>query len=847
MCPVFSKKLHRTRITKALSTAFAKCRLVTLTAPMGYGKTLAGKDFIASRRSRSFYLSIRKGPHQAAYAWELASAQLLEQGATIARHMQAAGLPRDDINLRHLLSMCKKLTASKAAFLLLDDYHHAESPEINRIIEQLARENIPGLRVLLLSRTRPGLALEDLRIKGHVEMFGKELLAFSEQEAKDLFALYDSADSRLAEQAWLFSEGWPVALQMSLQSHLSGASAGPARDLEKLISETIFSAREEDERRLLLSVPLLDSFTPEEAAYLSKDQTAPQRLRALCDKGAFLDYSPLTNAYTLHGIFKSYLTARLAEELAPEKRENDRAELYRRTGECLIGKGDFLQAIRFFHKAGQERDMLRILQLFEGPGEAFFLAFDPEGVAAIIETVPWSVRCQCPIGYLGFILYYSLRVNQQKGARILEEAEQHFAAGQCLPLEMEKRVQAEMLFMRGAMSFNDIRAMYAYYEKAHSLLPDRSLLMDNQISWTFTSPHLAFLYLQQPGDYKDIVVFYRQKARFFQALSSSLAGATDLFLAEHLLETHDALSAHSPLAKATSRAMESGQTASLISAAFIQARLRLFQGQAQQAWDALEEIAPVVRNAGHHIRDFTLDLCRGYIAAVLNNKAKIPEWLLSDAVHPPDSFIQSSLFAYVVRGKALMVMQDWTRLDALADGIKPLADKLDIVFGRIHLHIFKAVVAMRRNNTSRALDALAQAVELARPDDIFISLAEYGKHLSALQQLLLQLQPQDKYLIILGKLIRKYARFSHQQTPLLTTREQDIMEKAILGASNKDIGEQLGIAPGSVANTLSRIYTKLGAKNRMEAAGIWRELGGVAEITVFNDLPADRPYVFGAD
>ncbi|MDL2207898.1 hypothetical protein LJB82_04170, partial [Desulfovibrio sp. OttesenSCG-928-M16] len=765
---VSKKRIYRKRVTRALAEAFAKNRLVVLTAPMGYGKTLAGKDFIASRRSRTSYVSIRKGPHQAAYAWELVSAQLLDQGAPIARHMQSMGLPRDDVTLQHLLGMCKKLTSDNPVMLFFDDYHHAESPEINRIFEQLTREHIPGLRILLMSRVRPGLPLEDLRVKGQAAILGQELLAFSLQEAKDLFALYGCTDSQPAEQAWRFSEGWPAAISMSLQSYLSGGGIEPVSDLEKLISETIFSARREDEQRLLLHLPLVDSFTAEEAAYLSDDPAAPHRLRMLFDQGSFLGYSPLTKTYTLPGIFKSYLTARLEEDVLPGSLAVDKPELYRRAGECLVEKGDFLQALRLFHKAGQEQDLVRILQLFEGPGEGFFLAFDPAGVLAIIEDIPWSVRRQCPIGYLGFILYYALRVNREQGAKMLEEAVRQFAPGQTLAREMENRIQAEMLFMRGAMHFNDLRTMYAYYEQAHSLLPGRSLLMDDQISWTFTSPHVAFLYLQQPGDYKDLVTFFSQKAPFLQELSGSLAGATDLFLAEYLLETHDALSAHSPLAKAMSRAMETGQTASLIPAAFTQARLRLFHGQTEQAWDTLEEITPVVQKAGHHIRDFTLDLCRGYIAAVLNDKANIPEWLLSGVLHPPDSFIQSSIFAYVVRGKALMVMRDWTRLAALAEGVASLVDKLDIVFGRIHLLIFKAVVAVHRNQTSRALDALVQAVELARPDDIFISLAEYGRHVSALHQLLYLHYSQDKYMVILGKLIRKYARFSHSQAPLLT-------------------------------------------------------------------------------
>jgi DNA-binding NarL/FixJ family response regulator len=52
----------------------------------------------------------------------------------------------------------------------------------------------------------------------------------------------------------------------------------------------------------------------------------------------------------------------------------------------------------------------------------------------------------------------------------------------------------------------------------------------------------------------------------------------------------------------------------------------------------------------------------------------------------------------------------------------------------------------------------------------------------------------------------------------LTPRETRIIAAIVEGASNKDIGEQLGVSEQTVKNNLSAIFDKLGVANRLELA-----------------------------
>jgi DNA-binding CsgD family transcriptional regulator len=64
-----------------------------------------------------------------------------------------------------------------------------------------------------------------------------------------------------------------------------------------------------------------------------------------------------------------------------------------------------------------------------------------------------------------------------------------------------------------------------------------------------------------------------------------------------------------------------------------------------------------------------------------------------------------------------------------------------------------------------------------------------------------------------------------EQKAILNERQTKILALASAGFKSKEIGEELGMTFGAVRNQLSRIYRKLGAKNRAEAIAKGIEIG----------------------
>ena len=55
---------------------------------------------------------------------------------------------------------------------------------------------------------------------------------------------------------------------------------------------------------------------------------------------------------------------------------------------------------------------------------------------------------------------------------------------------------------------------------------------------------------------------------------------------------------------------------------------------------------------------------------------------------------------------------------------------------------------------------------------------------------------------------------------MLTERQRGILESAVRGFTNKEIGSQFGLSPLSVKKYLSTVFVKIGAANRAEAVAI---------------------------
>ncbi len=818
-----TRLLQRTGITHTLARAVSSYSLVVLTAPMGYGKTTAARELLRQLGHRIFYLTVSPGLNTAMYLWDRACGQLAAQGSEMAPILQRLGFPADTIQLHRTLQYGREYLAGRPTLLVIDDYHYVESPGIHGLIEAMVREDIPGLRLLLISREKPPLPLEDLCLKGRATQFDSGLLCFTQEEASLFFQLHGITSKAVADDAWAFSEGWPAALWLGLQNYQTHGVVATTRNVNGLLESAVFSRYSDEEKRLLLQLSHLTDFTPRQAATISSDGAAPRLLAALQEKNTFLNYDPVTDSYRPHSLFKGFLTTVLSHGSDPVCSSIDRNALWRRTGQWFAAEGDFLQAVRAFAVAGTEEDLLQILQIFEQPGDGLLVMFDPEGTARICQSIPWTVRFRCPIGHLAFIYHYMSRVSINAALPLLAEAETRFAAEQSLSPDMKRRIQGEIALIHGIDTFNDLFAMRVAHKKAHALLQGRSFISHRRLIWTFGSPHAGFLYVREAGSYRELVELVEKDLHYYQDLSDGCSmGGQDLFRAELLLEQGIFKKVESHIMKAVYRASGKDQLSTIIGANFTLARLGLARGEGKAALTQLHDLAPQVDKWGNPLLANSLDMSIGYIAACCGLCDSIPRWLRDGDMTAKRSFYQGATFARVVFGKALMLKKDWVTLEALAQDIPAQFGPHPSLFGHIHALTLEAIAAFHLYGLEEGAACMRRAVELARPDGIDLTIGEYGRHAQPMLKHLAARHPKDAFLNTLARHARLYAQMTgssrrEAETPALTERETLLLSLAAQGKNNVEIAGHLGVSLAAVKKSFSGIYRKLRVRGRAEA------------------------------
>lgn len=213
------------------------------------------------------------------------------------------------------------------------------------------------------------------------------------------------------------------------------------------------------------------------------------------------------------------------------------------------------------------------------------------------------------------------------------------------------------------------------------------------------------------------------------------------------------------------------------------------------------------------------DLARGYLCAVAGKMKNIPEWLREGNI--PD-WLPGYGMAYAVYGKALLARGDYPALMELAEKMQSHRGCATLLFARIHALVFQAAAAQRLDGPEAGASALLEALELSEPDGLVFCLAEYGAEMSAL--LRDGVDRDDGRLEQIRSLAGMMGRMWRGDGGSgLTPREQSVMKLVVKGMSTPAIARRLKIAVVTVKKALGRAYSKLGARNRAEAAINYRQ------------------------
>jgi LuxR family transcriptional regulator, maltose regulon positive regulatory protein len=396
--------LPRPRLDLAL--AGRRSPLTLVSAPAGFGKTtllatwLAGSGASAEPGRRLAWVSLDAADRNAESFWThvlTALERALPGTGSVGLTLLGTGQPAETV----LAAVINEISVlADEVDLVLDDYHLAESAEIQPGMAFLLERLPPQLRLVIGTRADPALPLARLRARGELTEVRAADLRFTDEETGAFLAAATGLDLAPADVSALGArtEGWIASLQLAAlslrdrddPSRFIAGFAGDDRYVVDYLVEEVLDRQPDDVRAFLLDTAVLDRLSGPLCDAVTATSGGARMLESLERRNLFV--VPLDDQrrwYRYHHLFGDVLRSHLLGE-----RPEHVVELHRRASAWFEGAGDPVAAVRHALAAG---DVDRAADLVELASPALARERREAVIQAWAEQLPDEVVRDRPV------------------------------------------------------------------------------------------------------------------------------------------------------------------------------------------------------------------------------------------------------------------------------------------------------------------------------------------------------------------------------------------------------------------------------------------------------------------
>lgn len=865
--------VQRTRLIETLERDVPRYKLTLLAAPAGYGKTTQLAQWAQASHLPIVWLSIDEEDNNIDRLLRYVLKGWEEIQPDIATSPLGVLLGALSPNVEAVFAAFINATNLRPDQLIfiLDDYHLIKDEATHEGLTFLLDHAPPNLHFVLAARGEPTLPLARYRARGELLELRADDLRFQLDETQvflnDRMRLELSPDEIQSLHSQL--EGWIAGLQLAAltaRQERAGRDqpivSGRHRFIADYLGEDVLDRLPSTTQDFLLQTSILDRLCASLCDTVTGETDGQRMLESLERVDLFLVALDETREwFRYHRLFAEFLQAEL-----PRRYPERVPELHCRAARWYLQHDQ--PEVAFQHAvAGEGRDIVALI--FERYLFVKLMSGEVRTVQRWLDSLPAAWLTHHPMIVIARAGVFMVSGQFDECLQCLDEVDRL-----ALTADTEAdRYRARVMALRCNLACfqNNLQQAETLADKALQVLPEDDLdfragvygaLGDTYrrngrwdeaqaayrqlLNFTHTpgfqvqAVHLygalADLDLRQ-GHLRHAAHYWREALSAIQQRENwgryplPLIGWVYIRLGELTYEWNQLEQARDYLAQGVERAELGGDVRALIAGYLVTARLKLAEGDIDQAAAYLARAQPLVEHAQFpdwtgHCQRFQLEL---WLAQ--DQLGLAVDWVkrkLSESVFKDQSGNETIRLAMacvlIAAGEETSLIYAQQLLDRLIEVSREE--------GRLGIHsealALRSLMYWKRNDQAQALTAMEQALHMAEPEGYVRLFVDLGPPMDRLLQVArsreVMLDYVTQLLDVFGEAISADASADHTLTEPITEREADVLKLMSAGLTNREIAERLVISPGTVKRHTANIYDKLHVHTRTEAAAKARAL-----------------------
>lgn len=864
--------IERPRLLARLDAGLEEgCKLVVLSAPVGYGKSTLVSSWLARNNVSAAWLSLDAEDNNPVRFWSYVVAALQTVQPAIGQEVQSLLQTTQSPSIEYILcDLINQIAVlPQKIVLILDDYHLIETLELHEKLSFLLHHLPPQMRLMVTTREDPPWLLPQMRAKRQaLELRAKDLRFTIDECAQFLhnqaLHLQEAEISILSQR----TEGWVAGLQMAALSlcelddptSFIASFAGDNQYIADYLVSEVLNRQPNHIRDFLLRTSIVERFTPALCAMLVGDsaQQSGEIIRQIETLGLFvISLDHIREWYRYHKLFSDLLRYRL--------RQNDPVTfiVLNRAASRWFEEQDLVEEAVKYALIGEDFD--KAAELIEKSGMALLGQSRLTALQHWINALPEKTVQEHP--YLSVLLVWvgALTGQSELAKRQLALAEEYLAFAPAT-LHSEIVCQIELLRAYALRTAGDLGSSTEYAQKALCYLPKDNVFLDCTIHLNLGGNYWLqgdFSVLEEPlkraASFVDIAKVeypalaavgflanaYLQQGQLRKAASlckevveretrrtHPAIAYVYLERGELLYEQNNLSAAEEILVKAIQLGESVDKVVNVVRARQVLARVRKAMGADKEALALMEEADALFKQSTlryQSMHQIEYDYYRIRCLLCQQNEIAARQWAdeyagKRETFRRPWALLLELAYAQVLLGDG-----QWKQALAVLQTCEASATSFHAGGWVIRSLLLQALCHEAAHDSESAMKTLCNAFKRAEAEGYIRTFVDHGAPMQRLLKLAATRRVAPDYV---AKLLALFpAPLNERRTPAaqalpeaLTEQELKILRLMAAHLSHREIAEELYLSTNTVKWHTVHIYEKLGVNRRALAVSRAHEL-----------------------